>query len=165
MKQSPIELFTTPSYDRSQQKFVQLLPPPSSMHHYFDRDIWAAAVCADDANMFRAKRVKQPVKEAGSLVDKIRLKPELGPFVDWCAAWLRNAHEHDRLTSGPLKAAFEAAQEAAAADAVATRTPTRAPFQLKWRSTCNNCGLQFRMLLEYAATDGAAVPARSTEST
>ncbi len=51
----------------------------------------------DDYDMFVLKRTRDPVREVTGMQDKLSLRPDLAPVVNWCMAWIRAARRQGVL--------------------------------------------------------------------
>jgi hypothetical protein len=47
------------------------------------------AVVADDIDLLPLRRIQAPTRDVKTMQEKLRLRPDLGPVVDWCMAWIR----------------------------------------------------------------------------
>uniref|UniRef100_A0A7S0MH24 Uncharacterized protein n=1 Tax=Cryptomonas curvata TaxID=233186 RepID=A0A7S0MH24_9CRYP len=54
-----------------------------SLHHYFKREQWIAAVEANNIDLFQPGRGKDAVQLAATIPEKLELKPAIRPLVDW----------------------------------------------------------------------------------
>ena len=131
---------------------------PKKLDPYFSRSDWLAAVQADDASLFQAKRQLNPVQLASTIQEKMDLRPDIRPCIDWCVAWLQSKPITGRKAT-LLANAFEAARILAVEEVEGTDAKPRSPFQIKYESVRAGCNIPFQMLLKYAATDGTAVQA------
>ena len=62
---------------------------PNTIHACFQWDTLCNAVMANDVTLLTMQRQRAPTRDANTMQEKLLLRPELGPVVDWCMAWIR----------------------------------------------------------------------------
>ena len=63
------------------------VPLPKSIQQSLQWDTFRAALVKDDYDMFVLRRARDPVREVTRMQDKLSLRPDLAPVVNWCMAW------------------------------------------------------------------------------
>jgi hypothetical protein len=62
---------------------------PNTIHACFQWESLSKAVMANDMTLLTMQRQRAPTRDAPTIQEKLLLKPELEPVVDWCMAWIR----------------------------------------------------------------------------
>jgi hypothetical protein len=70
---------------------------PKSIAQSLQWDTFKAALTKDDYDMFVLRRARDPVREATRMQDKLSLRPDLAPVVNWCMAWIQAARRQGVL--------------------------------------------------------------------
>ncbi len=66
---------------------------PASLHACIQWDNFIRAVKHNDIALLELKRPRDPTREVKEMKDKLSLRPDLAPVVDWCMAWIRGTRE------------------------------------------------------------------------
>ncbi len=66
---------------------------PTSLHSCLQWDNFIRAVTNNDISVLVLKRHTDPTRNTKTMHDKLSLRPDLAPVVDWCMAWIRGARE------------------------------------------------------------------------
>ena len=93
--------------------------------------------------MFVLRRARDPVREATRMQDKLLLRPDLKPVVNWCMAWIQEARRQGVLPT------FENMKNAWASEQA--RNPTNAFFNglITPKHASQQCGVAVVFLTEH----------------
>ena len=131
---------------------------PKSIAQSLQWDTLKAALSQDNYNMFVLKRAREPVRDTPSMQDKLLLRPDLGPVVKWCMAWIQATRRQGVLpTFENMKNAWTSEQ---------ARNPTNAFFNglITPKHASQQCGVNWTCYMQYektliAAQDGPGAAA------
>jgi hypothetical protein len=84
---------------------------PKSIQQSLQWDTFKAALMQNDYDMFVLRRARDPVREATRMQDKLSLRPDIAPVVEWCMAWIQAARRQGVLpTFENMKSAWTSEQ-------------------------------------------------------
>jgi hypothetical protein len=65
---------------------------PKSLKASIQWETFIQAVMQNNIDLLVLKRQRDPVRDVRPIQDKLLMRPELAPVVDWCKAWIRETH-------------------------------------------------------------------------
>ncbi len=113
---------------------------------------------ADDIDLLPLQRQRPPMRDVKTMQEKLSLRPDLEPVVDWCMAWLREAR---RAVKKPTHKAMLQAWEDDKAN-----NPTDPFFYglLTPKYAQDQCAVHWKHFLDYEKTLNAAAAAADADA-